>query len=55
MHFRRANTDSGGPIWIQEGQDGFRRANTDSVGPVKNPLWVLGGPIQKPIRKRMYI
>ena len=29
MHFRRANTDSGGPIRNQEGQYRFRRANTD--------------------------
>ena len=29
MHFRRANTNSGGPIRIEEGQYGFRRANTE--------------------------
>ena len=29
MHFRWANTDSGGPIRIQEGQYGVRRANTE--------------------------
>ena len=29
MHFRRANTDSGGPLQIHEGQYGFRRANTE--------------------------
>ena len=29
MHFRRANTDSGGPIRIQESQYGLRRANTE--------------------------
>ena len=29
MHFKRANTDSGGPIRIQEGQFGFRRVNTE--------------------------
>ena len=28
MHFRSANTDSGGLIGIQEGQYGFKRANT---------------------------
>ena len=32
LHFMRANTDSGGPIRIQDGQYGFRRANTDSEG-----------------------
>ena len=35
MHFRRANTDSGGPIRIQEGQYGLRRANIDSGGPIR--------------------
>ena len=35
MHFRMSNTDSGGPIRIQEGQYGFRRANTDSGGPIR--------------------
>ena len=35
MYFRRANTDSGGPIRIQEGQYGFRRANTDSGGSIQ--------------------
>ena len=34
MHFRRANTDSGGPIRMQEGQYEFRRANMDSGGPI---------------------
>ena len=29
MHFRRANTDSGGLIQFQEGQYGFTRANTE--------------------------
>ena len=29
MHFRWANTFSGGPIWIQEGLYRFRRANTE--------------------------
>ena len=41
IHFRRANTDLGGPIRIQEGQYGFRRADTDSVGPIRNCLWIL--------------
>ena len=64
MHFRRVNTDSGGPIGIQEGQYGFRRANTDSGGPIwhclcilgrpiRNRLGILGGPIRKPIRNRI--
>ena len=29
LHFRRANTDSLGPIHIQEGKYGFSRANTE--------------------------
>ena len=51
MYFRRANTDSGGPIRIQEGQYGFRRSNTDSGGPIRNRLWILG----RPIRNRLCI
>ena len=46
LHFRRANTNSGGPIRIQEGQYKFRKANTDLVGPIWNGLWILGRPIQ---------
>ena len=29
MHFRRAKTDSGGQIQIQEGHYGFRRENAE--------------------------
>ena len=64
MHFRRANTDSGRLIQIQEGQYGFRRANKNSGGPIRNRLCILGrpirnrlcilgGPIRKPIKNGM--
>ena len=57
MHFRRANTDSGGPIRIQESQNGFNGANTEpSLGfrkATQNRLCILGGQIWKPIRNRI--
>ena len=42
--FRRAKTDSVGPIWNRVWILGR---------PIQNHLCILGGPIRKPIRNRM--